>query len=193
MKKRTCVPIALFLTVCLTALVNAQDLSHLYMPYGFQLPFLQKGEYLLSASFNGYNYKSTSRYINAIDSPAVAWDDRWRSSNRSLSISGVIGITDNLLAEADLRLMPSQGIGSDQSDRPGYRYDLKRKSNTVLSPAFKLVFRPKTNIECFGWFRTENSKTTYERTPISDWLIGPDNVKNRYSAFSVGISYFGKL
>jgi hypothetical protein len=191
MKKNTCVPLLLLLSVCLSASVTAQEMSHLYGVYGFQLPLLEKGEYVLSASFNGRYGKATTHYLYTAGSPALEWDGIYEYSQEYARLSGVLAITDNLLAEVSMVLYPSQETRVTTSGMPESRSEERGTESTALSPTFMLVFRPKANIECFGRFYTENLKTTYEQTPTSDWTAPYD--KSTYSSFSVGVSYFGKL
>jgi hypothetical protein len=179
------------LVFSLVGTAAGQELSHLYQPYGFQLPMLKAGEYLVSASFNGWDDESTVHYIDNFSTPTIEFDEVRESNWQYASVSGVIGISDKFLTEVVLNVYPSITNNTISSFYPTEESVQTADNNTYLAPMLKLVFRPSTNLEFFGQFRTETRTITYDRTNAPSFWI--DNVEDKHTDFAVGVSYFGKL
>jgi hypothetical protein len=183
------------LAACLVAgAACAQDLSHYVTPYGFRLPQLEQGEYVLSASGNYYggDYKSIAQ-----DPADYGWDSEYREY--FASFSATCALTDRLLVQGGLSLSPSH---RSQRVKHWFRYSFD--SDTVVQetieselqanvrPNLTIVFRPQPTLEIFatGQLTKQNTDVTYSH-PTDPWDDKRQEQTSTYLYF--GITYLGKL
>ena len=158
----------------------AQDLSHYNTPYGFRLPMLSGGEFVVTG-YGNYNKSETDRTYYQ----GTSLNHYTKSFNSSLR--GVVALSDKLLIQGELLFYPGQQI----SRFPGFPCDYEYvEQDAYLSPGFTMVFRPSPVLEVYGdvMFATADRKQ-YEECSPEAFLY--DEVK--YQRISFGFTYLGRF
>lgn len=169
--------------------LTAQDISDYYTPYGFQLPNLKAGQYLVSLRGDyedlKYNRKSAHNYEI----------DRKTTLNSFALAQGVFAVTDYLLVTSSLRYFPrrmvSEQLRSTLLFATAKTTELRFNS---LRPSFGLVFKPRPNLEIFGNF--DYYYYEYDLRDYADYYVDDYEVRpfwERSKRISVGVNYLGSL
>jgi len=173
---------------------GAQDLSHYLTPYGFRLPQLERGEYVLSATGNFYasDYKSIRQ-----EAADYGWEDEYRQY--VVNFSATCALTDQLLVQGGIGVSPS--YRSDRTKNWGHyslepdsivRETIEGNLKASVQPSLTIVFRPQPTLEIFvsGELMTRNVDVTYDRV-TDPWDDKRQEQDSKYLYF--GITYLGKL
>ena len=126
---------------------HAQNPTDYFTPYGFQLPNLQKGEYLVSLWGNYYDYSDKLQPENPDDI------NRNSSHHQYFTFRGVYAFTDILLLRVQLVFNPSrvqyEYEYANQSAVPIYRLN-RQIPNSYINPYIGIGFKPNTSLEIYG-------------------------------------------
>ena len=187
--------ISFFLYMFIISSTIFGQINDIYIPAGFNNPFLKSGKFITSLYY--YNYNSGFEYGGQED----------KLTNYNLNLVGYLGLTDQITLKTNIVYSPTQtyskitkgGVGEDKSD-------------LYLSPQIVLSYRPSNSIEIFGDFFYQNqtvvmgNKSVYQDVPIGvdgngniiyeKRLITQPSLGNSISkttTFRMGISYFGNL
>ncbi|UCC45397.1 MAG: hypothetical protein JSU65_05625 [Candidatus Zixiibacteriota bacterium] len=190
---RTTLSTILLTSVILTVSAAATgELSDYYTPYGFRLPLLQQGQYVISGTMS--YYKSESEVIRADPLPRGSEGIQRKYLT---GLSATYAISDDLLFQSRLYYVPKQ----HSVDWRSWRWDTAgdslinstedRRDRAYFYPSFTLVYRLAPNFELYGDARFESYKSDYESNP--ETISSYKRSKYSYSGFVVGFTYLGKL
>jgi hypothetical protein len=177
--------------------LSAQESTNYYQKYGFKLPDLKKGQYVLSADWEYYN----SEYnLNQYNTLPYIYRDKVRE--HIFAFNGTIALTDQFLFQSTLILHPSQ-----ETDDYDYSYSFSllpdvdtlvsvdnsytKRINTVLEPHFLLAYRPNDLLELHFDFRYQDFDYTYD--PVVKASGRPKSSSIRTQMISFGLTYHGQL
>ncbi|MCP4704063.1 MAG: hypothetical protein GY865_05595 [candidate division Zixibacteria bacterium] len=171
--------------IILIPLSGLCDDTSILQPYGFRLPFMEKGEYIISLNYYNYSSRATTDY-NTPDYSSSKYDDI------NIALKSTIALSKKLLIQSGVVFYPNQ-ISSEYRSYVynDYLYDDKQKS--YMRPNFLVVFRPTRSLEIWSEVEFGNRKTDYL------WLDGtnPETYQTRnsykFSIFSAGITFHGQL
>jgi len=184
-----------FLSMFLISSTIFGQTTEIYIPAGFNNPFLKSGKFITSLYY--YNYNSYSAYADRED----------KSTNYNLNLVGYIGLTDQITLKANFVYSPAQTYSEITEGGMG-----EDKSKSYLSPQIVLSYRPSNSIEIFGDFyyqkqaRELGDKSFYQEVPVGvdedgnliyeKRLVtqpGVGSLNYRTTSFKIGISYMGNL
>ena len=165
---------------------SAQERSNLAIPYRFRLPFLNGGEYVVSASGGTVVRTYTTQYLlpgfdPVTMTPTLIQEESVSEQNDPwFDVNAVVALSTKFLVGAELTVFPR----NTQVLRFGDEVD------THVAREFTIVYRPVERFEVFAhyfqdtphWSRTGNLSTFGE-------LAGETDTKD----IRAGISYFGKF
>ncbi len=179
-------------TVLLFVPIAAQDQPHYFTPYGFRLPVLAKGEYILSA-YGGY-FKTSTESKNFDESVDAAEYD---ITDYYFSFRSALALTDKLLFQSKFVYYPKRDLRYYKYPVYGGGDSLYYRSSTgtargELNPSATLVFRPITTLEFFFDVSLSSRTIINEYDPSVEDRAEKQS-KRTSRTFSFGLTYLGKL
>jgi hypothetical protein len=184
-----------FWAVLLLAATAAGQVMDIYIPAGFNTPFLKSGKFITSLYY--YNTNTVSEY----------GDQENQLANYNLNLVAYVGLTDQMTLKTNFIYTPAQTFSEILAGGMG-----KDKLESYFSPQFVLAYRPTKSIEIFGDYfyqsqtRVIGDKSLYQDVPVGvdgDGNIiyerqlvaqpGLGNIMTRTTTFRIGISYIGSL
>ncbi len=169
------------LVLMFTTFCYSQDVSNFYTPYGFRLPNLNQGEYILSGWGNYYS----SEYSLNYNSPHEFYNSDY--SNFNLNLRSVYALTNQILFRLNLSYYPEQIIRDSDSD--DYKQETTMESH--IAPDIMIVFKPISSLEIYGTYYYQNIKDNDKFIPES--FFGYKGSKDKNERISFGFNYYGKL
>ena len=170
---------------------HAQNPTDYFTPYGFQLPNLQKGEYLVSLWGNYYDYSDKLQPENPDDI------NRNSSHHQYFTFRGVYAFTDILLLRVQLVFNPSrvqyEYEYANQSAVPIYRLN-RQIPNSYINPYIGIGFKPNTSLEIYG--NVDFSGYSYIEKSYSDPALGgyiAEKHDYEHKSITIGVNNLGKL
>lgn len=179
--------IGLLISVLSAAAASAQQQSNLAMPYRFRLPFLAKGEYVVSAVGGNISNRYNYRFADSLAQSTIDNNSSW------FDLNGVAALSDQFLVSAALTVYP-QRTTTEYDLSPGgtvraFHYEDKVK--THVAPDITVVWRPIQRFEVFASyfnFAPEWTRTSSDNNPLNVVSYDQD-----YWNFRGGVTYFGKF
>jgi hypothetical protein len=162
----------------------AQEMSRLATPHGFRFPYLDPGEYILSAATD---YSSSDEDVNYTSMTLT--DSR---ESVSISASGVLAFSRRLLIGLDLHYLPAQDLYTSRQETDAFETEITEHSRGSLVPQVTLVYRPRVPLEFHASVSGQTEKTGLETTP-DGMITGPSGTETRRVQFSLGFTYAGRL
>ena len=162
--------LVLFAIVLTTPGVAAsQDIDNLYLPYAFRLPFLDSGEYVITA-----NYSDNSSRVRVDVDPFTSIDAE--AQNRFIRFGGAVALSKFLLVEAGITVTPSQTVVMRNS---GFNDSV----DMHLDPLMSVVVRPIERLEISG------------SLIYSDFTLSREGREDTITTrnYDIGLTYFGKF
>lgn len=171
------------LVVCFVAQAGAgMPGSDGFTIYGFELPQLHAGEYLLSARGT---ISSTDVEIDAADPD---YDYSTTSGLTCYDVRSVYAATDQILIRFGLTYYPGQTVDEvDQLHMGSAVQAYKLEQDATLKPDIGLVFRPSRVLEFYGTWSREASHRDFSEEYT---YRGSDQ---ETSNFRFGVNYFGSF
>jgi hypothetical protein len=170
--------------------LSAQEVSHLFVPYGSILPYLSEGEYVISAWGNLNSSRSTRTY----DTLSESYESRY--DNISMTARGVYAVTDQLLLALRLTFYPAQTWNTYNYTSSSYTSRSSDKLQSFLMPDISVVVRPTRFFELnagFGYSsRTILGENSYGYPPSPSFRQTAEE-KDTGTNFTFGINLFGRL
>ena len=161
------------LLVCTTPPAGlAQGNASFYQPYGFQVPFLNPGEFVLSAEWD-QTYRDGAPGSDVVDV----------GNFRTLKVDWTVALSEVVVGRLGLDFIPRQTWW----DRPNQDVVVDH----TFRPKFLLVIRPTTTFETYA--NVEYQYTTLENTvnlglpPVT--ITGDE----REVRFRAGVNWFGQF
>ncbi len=166
--------------ILISGTVAGQDTERYYQPYGFRLPVLSAGEYVVSGS--GFYYTSKSVRTD-YSGDTTLYDYK----NVYSSLQATVAITDRFLVRGDLSYYPKQTV----NDYTGFRCEREYvEQDGYLSPSLLVVYRPVRSLELYGDFGFSTSDLlTYEECSDEAFYYR----ETKYRRFSFGFTLQGRL
>ena len=180
---------AIILVVLRAGSPYAQTISDFFTPYGFKLPNLKAGQYLLSVRGDyedlKYNRKTDHNYEI----------DRKTTLNSYASAAVVLAVTDRILLTTSLGYYPRR-LASEQLRSTLFFATAKTTELQYgsLRPSLGLAFKPKPNLEIFGSF--DYYYYEYDKRDYADYYDDNFEVRpfwERSRRVSIGVNWLGSL
>jgi len=181
--------------VCITAPnASGEDFSRFYRVYGYQLPMMERGDYVLSLTYDHQN--SFREYLWSTDDEPSTVDYR----DRTFHLNAAVAMTDKILIETRIGFQPEQTVTKYVNIRPEYSPEhgttlvsepVKITQASEILPSATLIYRPGGRFELYGSISYVSIDSENTATGVSYGYLARE--KHEMTSFSFGITYSGSL